>query len=237
MIYYAGNGNFGDVLNIVLARALEMPVTTSKESDLCIIGSVIDRLLVTKGSLLTVAGAGFINEPKPLVAERDFEVIACRGKLTAEALSAKSVLLGDPAVAVFSAYHPDNIRKRYDSSYAPHFSIKNVTNDYGHYIDLTKPVKLVIDDIIASRHVFTSSLHVKICCDFYGIPLTLTQKRQDADICEEFKFKDYFSALPYPQSLADNYLNLLCDLSNGRCHNNCRLSKRKLEERIREILR
>ena len=240
-IYYRNNCNFGDMLNISLAKVFGVSNFLHADytpSDTCFIGSVLDRLLVGGDSLrpIKIIGTGFMNEDSKV--NRKIEsVVACRGKLTSDKLGLRKCMVGDPAIILPKLYMP-KIETKYDIGFAPHFKAQHNKIEGAYIINLTDPVNVVLNNILSCNRVITSSLHVLIICDIYGIPVELTYKdNPNFNVIDEFKFRDYYSIGAITDMMADDYIDILDKEFYGRNNNNSRLGRQELEKRAFEIFK
>ena len=150
----------------------------------------------------TIWGSGVLKEPSrreafaKKLSRRRLDIRAVRGPLTRDVLIRFGhkcpEVYGDPAILMPLLYQP-NVQKRYKYSIVPQFvfegrfreshpnerMISMNTNDY----------KSVIDEIVASNVIYSSSLHGIILSESYGVPAVFFR-----DLGKEidFKYLDYY---------------------------------------------
>ena len=192
--------NFGDELNEFVLRVLGVDFTKTEPSkaDLVLIGSVLEHL-PRQGWTGTVAGAGQLFEGTRIDLS-DAEVLALRGKLTAERVRGldpdRPPVLGDPALLV-----PQWVRQypaQWELGIVPHWSDTTLAErfPYGHLISPNGPPTSVISKIAQCRRIISSSLHGIIVADAYGIPRQAELfPNADAE-GGDYKYRDYASIYP-----------------------------------------
>lgn len=208
----SGVPNFGDELSpeivaFLTGRRVERAGRWSCE--LTGIGSILDRYLTTKGRAITairsmmgsrvmVWGSGLISARQP--SRHSLSILAVRGKLTRDALSAPvETPMGDPGLLIAKMMHFGGQRR--GIGIVPHYTDKNhpmvkaLSNLPGvRVIDVERGGSEVCAEISACSVIFSSSLHGLIVADAFGIPnhrLKFGGNLKGGD----FKFVDYASAL------------------------------------------
>ena len=150
----------------------------------------------------TIWGSGVLKEPSrkeafaQFLSRRILDIRAVRGPLTRDVLLRFGhkcpEVYGDPAILMPLLYHP-KVEKRYKYIIIPQFvhecrfreahpkerMVSMNTNDY----------QSVIDEIVASEVVYTSSLHGIILAESYGIPAVFFR---DLGKRIDFKYLDYY---------------------------------------------
>jgi hypothetical protein len=106
---------------------------------------------------------------------------------------------GDPALLLPYLVTPREIKKRYRVSIIPHyvdsFAVhQKFRSDSVHIIDILGGIRRVIDEIVASDVVVSSSLHGLIVANAYGVPAHWA-KFSDKVIGDGTKFIDHFKAI------------------------------------------
>ena len=130
------------------------------------------------------------------ISRRKLDIRAVRGPLTKEQLEKYGhycpAVYGDPATLMPLIYNPDK-KKKYDYLVIPQFigekafresyptetMLSMNTNDYKH----------VIDEIVQSRIIYTSSLHGIILAETYGVPVVFFRGLPKF---KDFKYLDYY---------------------------------------------
>ncbi len=98
-------------------------------------------------------------------------------------------IYGDPAILMPEIYQPDCSKKEYDILLITHFSQNNIIDGKMHRIDmLTQDYKFVIDEIVKSKKIISSSLHGIILAEVYNIPAVLWLPCGSS----KFKYEDYY---------------------------------------------
>lgn len=186
------NGNFGDRLSPIVVRYLTGREIRYSEAPgkLLAVGSVMDR--GAPGDV--VWGAGLRRDESV----RELHVLAVRGPLTRSVLLRRGVdcpaVYGDPAVFMPEIYRPA-CDKSERISVLPHYSDR-ILQWMAWQADLPvilphEPPRIVIDRILKTELLVTSSLHGLILAEAYGVPVVLLrQRRQYWE--PHFRFLDYF---------------------------------------------
>lgn len=196
--------NFGDYLSLkIVERIVDGPVVVYKKT------KVPKKKLLALGSLLYFANTGDVlwgtgcNLKYTNKEDYNFsslDIRALRGPLTKAFLEEtfgieSPPVYGDPAL-LFPYLFPEFRRKKepkYDYIFIPHFyEIGRFTNCSSDCIVYpTDPWNQVIEKILDSKFVISSSLHGIIIAEAYGIParyLRLSDKEP------MFKYQDYYYA-------------------------------------------
>lgn len=167
------------------------------EESLLGIGSILSRA----GGGEKVWGSGFMNEFGQF---KGGQIFAVRGPLTANKLTKmgfpSTTVFGDPAL-LLPLWLKESTEKLYGLSIIPHWTevdyFKENFGDQYNIIDLrSKDVVSVTDQITASKHVLSSSLHGVIVAHAYNIPSIWIKKGYIHT--DGFKFYDYFSSVNIP---------------------------------------
>lgn len=183
--YWTEKENVGDYLSSVIyqwmleRKQLKKDSPAKKTCHLLGVGSIIatkpfDAVIWGSG-IHTVVTQHLLFKWKKYV---KYDVRAVRGPITHNILKScgyacENVVYGDPAVLMPLIYMPKSQEKKYDISVIQHLSVKekNVLCDKCHSIEIqTTDYKHVIDEIVASKMVISSSLHGIILSEAYGVP-------------------------------------------------------------------
>lgn len=188
------SNNFGDSLNYEVVKYLsgKEPTYTDNRNEphLICCGSILTEARDTS----TVWGAGFAWYHDRL--NTNANVISTRGYLSANNLENVPKYVGDPALFMPEIYSP-KLDKKYSKSIIPHWKdLEKMLYFFGgtdiHIISPLKPVKEVIDDIVMSENILSSSLHGLILSDAYGVANRWLDVGTDIG-GDGFKFLDYYS--------------------------------------------
>lgn len=200
--------NLGDYLGLVVTnwmlrkKGLSLDEYVEKKKHLLTIGSGA----VKSYQNMTVWGSGVERELPQRFRRffqgnwfRKLDIRAVRGPLTRKYLMRLGhycpEIYGDPAILMPLVYSPIGGSKKYDVSIIPQLvTEESIRNNYpeAHVISMnTNDYKSVIDQIVGSRLIISSSLHGVILADAYGVPSVWYRGlRKDID----FKYKDYYES-------------------------------------------
>ena len=203
--------NWGDDINVYLLERLSgkkiIPAAKLlfRHKKYTCIGSVIPAC-VDKHT--AVWGSGCMDFSMPIKAKGAI-IKSVRGPLTREFLLKNGIdcppIYGDPALLLPIVYNPQNQEKKYKMCIIPHHhdwdepeQLKQFIKEWypdAHVISMTdyKEWTNVIDEIVQSEIVISSSLHGLIVSDAYGVPnvfaeFTFHHPRYD-------KYKDYYMSV------------------------------------------
>jgi len=192
LFWWKEMNNFGDMLSPLICRYMGAePVWTDKSPKVLAVGSILG--LAREGDVIW--GSGLRRTPTSL--PKDLTIKAVRGPLTAEYLRKKGYdvpeVYSDPALLLPLFYTPVKLGGG-GTVVIPHFHDRELHKWALSWelpvVDVIcdDPLK-VVDAICAADFVITSSLHVLIVAESYGIPAALTY-------CGEprFKYQDYFAS-------------------------------------------
>lgn len=130
------------------------------------------------------------------IVRRKLDIRAVRGPLTKQELEKYGykcpAVFGDPAILMPMIYNPAK-EKKYDYLVIPQF-IKEVEFRENHPNERmvsmnTNDYKYVIDEIVSSKILYTSSLHGIILAEAYGVPAVFYRGLQKY---KDFKYYDYY---------------------------------------------
>jgi pyruvyltransferase len=196
--WYKSN-NFGDqlthdVLEFFLKEEIKL-ADRNETGKLMGIGSIMTALRNND----VVWGSGSIR-PAKIKGFKNVRFLAVRGPLTRDCIEGYvPEVYGDPGLLLPLIYNP-TVEKIYKIGLLPHYvdkmmvvdeKILNPEKDKFLVIDIERPWKEVIDNILSCEKIITSSLHGIIAAEAYGIPVKWV-KYSDKIIGGTFKFDDYF---------------------------------------------
>lgn len=202
--------NFGDYISLKLVeRIVGRPVRAYVKGQ-----KNIEKKLLATGSILSFAldhdivwGSGINGK---LLKPKDYkfktlDVRSVRGPLTRDFLMQHfqidcPEIYGDPALLV-PWFFPEFTRKEKPSCdyiIIPHYSEEHLfpKDEWDNVVYSTDPWDEVIEKIVDSRFVISSSLHGVIIAEAYGIPARLLRTTNNEPI---FKYQDYYSGTGRPQ--------------------------------------
>jgi pyruvyltransferase len=198
-----GPVNFGDELGAVILRYLGFRVhrVPFAEAEYLLTGTMLDSAEVENPNL-TVIGSGSGHTHK---SEHNFNVLAVRGKLTADNLGV-DVPLGDLGLLASVIWEKES--PVYEIGVVRHCVDKDDYPFADIVIDATEPADTVVKKISSCRVVLSSSLHGCIVADSYGIP-NMRIARDDV-ITGNWKWLDHETALTKPlKEVQDQLLDVL----------------------------
>lgn len=194
--------NFGDYLSLKLVeRIVQSPLRTYKkktknpEKKLLAIGSIL--YFANHGDVIWGAG---MTPKRPLIADYSFsrlDVRAVRGPLTRKFLLenfhiACPAVYGDPALLI-PYFFPEFKRKENPSRdyiIIPHYTERNLfPKTDPHIVYPTDPWDEVVEAILDSRFVISSSLHGIIVAEAFGIPARMLRVTENEQV---LKYQDYY---------------------------------------------
>ena len=192
--------NFGDILNPVLYRHFGMNLVHVNpcDAEILSIGSILHNLKKCNKFSGYIIGSGLIKDMQ--LDLRHAKILAVRGPLTAERVSAPDdVILGDPGLLVSELLKKRKIKK-YELGIIPHYeekahkSIQQICEkhrDEVHLIDIQVSPKKFLHEIDQCKYVISSSLHGLITADSLGIPNIRFRTSEKAVGGGDFKYRDY----------------------------------------------
>lgn len=220
VFYYTEPGwenNFGDIVSTRLVeRIVGEPIRfvkknrLAKERKLLAIGSVISFA----GENDVIWGSGIHGKllDKKHYRFKTLDVRAVRGPLTRKFLMENFSIscpevYGDPGL-LFPYFFPEFVRKKNPSKeylFIPHYSeIAHFPKElYKNIIYPNEPWELIVEKILDSKLVVSSSLHGIIIAEAFGIPARLIKPKKEPF----FKYKDYYLGTNRPYFRAAESLN------------------------------
>jgi len=227
------NGNFGDEITITILNILfgiQAETVPLEKAVLIGAGSILDAYWLQQRANgnngrstpncgdLHVWGSGFIHDCSELVWPQHVHVHSLRGRLSAQRLNGREVVLGDPGILA-SLLVPTDLRKSASVGFIPHFK------DFAWVSDVLRPllphtwkvinpenhVDSVLKDIQRTEIVVSSSLHGLIAADSFGIPCVWAKTRLPLyGINPDYKFYDYASSRAAVLTGPFSYSELIC---------------------------
>ena len=201
--------NLGDSLGRVIVEALlgQKGITLDQwipeKKHLFTVGSnVFGGKSIGNYQDATIWGSGALKEPSrreafaQKLSRRRLDIRAVRGPLTRDVLLRFGhkcpEVYGDPAILMPLFYQPKS-EKRYKYIIIPQFVREcrfRETHPKERMVSMnTNDYKSVIDEIVASEVVYTSSLHGIILAESYGVPAVFFR---DLGRSIDFKYLDYY---------------------------------------------
>jgi pyruvyltransferase len=191
-----GSINVGDHLSkILVERIVNQPVASANFSHpqqplLFCIGSILehaqDRDLVW--------GSGFLFRNQNTLPYKILDVRAVRGPLTRQILISHGIscpeVYGDPAL-LFPLYFPEFKKEDalYDYIIIPHIAEMYLFLPYKNVVFPTEPWDVILNKILKSKLVISSSLHGIVLAEAFGIPARMLHMNLHTSL---FKFQDYY---------------------------------------------
>lgn len=198
-----GPHNFGDELGAIILRHYGYKVkrVSFAKADYLLTGTLLDPAESKKPNATVIgSGSGYTHDAK-----HQFNVLAVRGKLTADCLGV-DVPLGDLGLLASRIWTKEPAR--YNIGVVRHYVDQDEYPFADIVIDATEPAADVIKKISSCRVIMSSSLHGIIVADSYGIP-NMRIARDDV-ITGDWKWLDHKSALIKPVSdIQDDLLKVL----------------------------
>lgn len=187
--YWHKSKNVGDtltpvILKFFLNQEIELAPRNSR-GKLLAVGSVMNALREWDA----VWGTGLISN-KAIRQPKNNKFLAVRGKLTKELLGINCSTFGDPGLLMPLIYNP-NYTPIYNIGYIPHY-VDQDKFEGKEFINVLKPWKEVIDEILKCKKIVSSSLHGIVLAEAYGIPAKW-EVYSNKVIGDGFKFRDYLS--------------------------------------------
>lgn len=188
--WWTDGNNFGDMLSPeLLEYATGTRPTLAGRDDthkVLAVGSIM--AVLREGD--TVWGAGWHRNNQTTIHVPDgVRFLAVRGPLTREDLSLSwecPKVYGDPALLLPRLYPKEP--KRLYRTWVPHM-VDTRTGLEDNTVTLQQPWRTVVDGILESSFVLSSSLHGIVCAEAYGIPAAWVPHHRV--IGGRFKFEDY----------------------------------------------
>jgi len=197
--------NVGDYLSCVVynwmlsQKGYDPEQQMNKTYHLLGIGSVIglssfDAIIWGSG-LHTIGSINAVSHRKRIV---KYDIRAVRGPITKDVMyengyDVDKCVCGDPAILMPLIYNPNTEKKCYNYSVIHHLSSnENEMSSNGHIINIqTHDYKKVIDEIVESEKIISSSLHGIILAEAYGVPAVFYNERMNNELLKYYDW--YFS--------------------------------------------
>lgn len=192
-----GKENFGDYLSVMIYRYMLQYFGINEEQYVPKI-----RHLYGVGSILfwgrqnaVIWGSGLLSyPPEGTFRSKKFnlDIRAVRGPETRKILLNEGFecpeTYGDPAILMPVIYQPDDLEKEYEYSVILHKSDQKKTKN--QIPIMCEDCREVIDRIVKSKLIISSSLHGIIVAEAYGVPaIMLSDTRADFN---RLKYNDYY---------------------------------------------
>lgn len=188
--------NFGDELSIALVERIVGKSVRQAEIQQCkllAIGSVIQ--FAKNRDVIWGAGMNGNDLKRNCFPFEYLDVRAVRGPLTKKFLSNLGIsapsIYGDPALLLpyfFPEFKLSSIPK-YDYVVIPHLSEVSLFTGVENVVLPTEPWEQVIEKILQSKFVISSSLHGLIIAEAFGIPARMLRVTYNEP---DFKYLDYY---------------------------------------------
>ncbi|MEQ1493154.1 MAG: polysaccharide pyruvyl transferase family protein [Terricaulis sp.] len=199
--WWADKPNFGDALTPLLLQSFGFEVirTEPESADVCVIGSVLQRLESFRGAVI---GSGFISDGEPF-ALPSARLLALRGPLSAARAGLTPNAYGDAGLLAPRLFSSPSPRAQMRIGVIPHYVDENspvlaviAERHTGavRIIDVKQPALEVIKQICECETILSSSLHGLVVAEAFG-RRTCWLQLSDRVIGEGFKFRDHYAAL------------------------------------------
>lgn len=204
--------NLGDALGPIIVKHLldekgiDIDAEIPEKKHLFTVGSCIFGG-VSKGNYqnATIWGSGILRKPARLasffqkISRRKLDIRAVRGPLTRQVLLEFGhdcpEVFGDPAILMPLIYQPESTAKKYKKLVIPQFyheiQFRKEHPDERMVSMNTDDYKSVIDEIVASEILYTSSLHGIILAEAYGVPAVFFRGLHEVI---DFKYRDWYES-------------------------------------------
>lgn len=207
---YFQNGNSGDIFSKeVLKETYNIGCRNIKSSGnrfLCI-GSIATE--VKDGDV--ISGIGFKGDGRNIPFRKNCKIYGVRGPITyaefkKSGYDMKEVSFQlDPGLLI--RFMKKDIKyTREQVSFIPHyrerFLKKNKTPKSMKFVDIDNEASVLVEEILKSKIVYTSSLHGIIFCHALNVPCIFVKPKTEEPL---LKFQDYFASIDikYPKPLSD----------------------------------
>jgi pyruvyltransferase len=202
ILYWYSNKNFGDYLSkIIVEKMAGCPVKGASLSEtqpiLFAVGSILRK--AREGDI--VWGSGFREDP--LLEARKYhslDVRAVRGPRTRQILLQMGIkcpeVYGDPALLLPYLF-PEYKKQEpiYEYIVIPHHSESKLFGDYKNVVYQTEPWYQILDKVLKSKLVISSSLHGIIVAEAFGVPARLLKISWNEKL---LKYQDYYEGTGRP---------------------------------------
>lgn len=189
-----GTTNFGDSISpVIVEKILERQVERASlhEHKLLAVGSILH--FASEGDVIWGSG---INGKHPYAKDYSFkhlDVRCVRGPLTRQFLLSFGIeapeIYGDPGLLMPLLFPEFQKNPQRDYIVIPHISEIGLFENTENVVLPTEPWNVVVQKILESRFVISSSLHGIIIADAFGIPARLLRVTENEPL---FKYTDYY---------------------------------------------
>lgn len=196
--------NLGDYLSEVIVNYmkkiyhLDDAKKLKKTRHLYAVGSIICLGMQNA----TIWGSGYIKDRTDNVLYsffcklRRLDIRCVRGPETRKQLLSQGFkcpeIYGDPVILMPDIYNPKDMQKQRKYSIIKHHTDKSRNTDENEIDMVTTDYENVIDRIVESELIISSSLHGVILSEVYGVPAVLYIPDYMRDTPELYKYKDYY---------------------------------------------
>ncbi len=210
--YWTDKPNFGDALNVDLARYLKIPhefVADQSQATLIYMGSLLAHIQYLEGCEVKVLGCGFLTPPEGEEhwVRRNAHFVALRGTLSRDRLerltgrNLQNVVLGDPGLLIRrifpqvkrSCFYELGVICHWKDANSPTLQRLQGCGLRVKLIDIFQGTESFVREVASCNFILSSALHGLICADSLGIPnrhLVLGDEVEGGS----YKFRDYYSA-------------------------------------------
>jgi hypothetical protein len=186
--YWLNSKNVGDTLTPIIVEYFTNQkvewVGRNCKDKLLGIGSIMKSLRLGN----VVWGTGIMYESDRYNYANQCKFLAVRGKMTEKILGIDCGVYGDPALLLPLMYNPD-IKPTKLIGYAPHWIHHDLYKNT-EIINVLKPWKQFINDLLQYEKIVTSSLHGFIIALAYGREVRWV-KHDNRVLGDGFKFRDF----------------------------------------------
>lgn len=229
--------NIGDAITPFILKKLDIQASFSTYPDILCIGSILGFKDIEKMTNIAIWGSGYLNEADVVFnSVKNANILAVRGKLTAQKLNKSNIMLGDPGLLISKVYKPQTTAKKYKYGIICHCTDYDQISKDAKIANIQYPIinaqfnKIVeesdiqnfVNLINSCECIISSSLHGIIFAHAYGIPAIYLKNennkcKNDSHVISQndFKFKDYYSSidLPFKFITYDNKFNFISNLT------------------------
>lgn len=208
--WFTGQCNFGDwitpyLVERICGRSIRAPVDPTKSTSPVVLSTGSIMRLCSKNTV--VWGSGIRDRYQDISPGRLIRSV--RGPITRNRIleigGECPPIFGDPALLLPRFYDPRPLKKRHRLAIIPHISQFETVRDmyaaepYVAVLDLrTRDIENIVDEIVASDAIVSSSLHGIIVSNAYNIPVRWI--KFDGNIFgDDTKYYDHFASINRPE--------------------------------------